>query len=174
MTARRNKVEKIPLSSFIATDMFERFDCGNDDINIFLRDEAVEKQNSGTASTTLFVAGDRIIGFYTTHVALTHITDKVLKQPTSINTVNIAYFAVDEDFQKNHIGRKLMNLLLNDLLWMGQFIGFEAISLYSVPQSYDFYEHCGFEDAHPELAEDNSKPLYSMILPYKKLFKILD
>lgn len=76
-------VEIVPLNSYVGSDNICNFDCGEEKLNNFLKNDALIYENSFKACTQLVVSKNdgSIIAFYTctiTNIELSYKTDKEL------------------------------------------------------------------------------------------------
>lgn len=175
MRKKTIRLKEIAMPSYAFVNHFKTFDCGVKKINDFLVGEAETIQKEGVAATTLFVneEEEEIAAFYTVHISINYIKDKVLNQPVPVTSIHIAYFAVDSKYQNKTLGRQLMRSLMTNLLFISETVGFSAITVESLPHSYDFYINCGFEDVDPQKSEMNNLATYDLMIPYRRIFSEL-
>jgi len=91
------------------------FDCGNQDLNEFIQEDALKNQNIWL-SVTMTLEGDdgSLLGFYTItpdtlHKGRIDITDKIAEYPyQKYPAIKLARLAVDKRYQGKGIGDRLM------------------------------------------------------------------
>lgn len=167
-------IDDASLSSYIFPEKLQEFDCGVKKINDFLTKEAELYQRDGTASTTLFIDEENnIIGFCTIHVAITNVKVEGINQTEEMNSINLAYFAIDKKYQGLTLGKQLIKGLLFSLLYTSKIVGFRVVTVESLPETFDFYIKCGFEEAVPGTYENHRLKKYDLIIPFNKLFDLV-
>ncbi len=140
-------------------NLLKKFKCEYPAISEFIRNDSIESKSD---VSYVFVDNDenRIMGFCAvccTGIMITKIDDKGNPYNTSIPSVLIDYFAVDEDYRglkfdedstRYETLSKAFFLYILDVIReiSIQNIGATHICLYSVPKAKSFYKRCGFSE----------------------------
>lgn len=141
------------------------FDCGDDDLNDYLKNDALKNQKSWLSVTRLMYSGEQLIGFYTVvpdtlHRGRIELSDKIADYPyQKYPAIKLARFAVDKKYQHQGFGKELMGDFFEtarDAVWIegGRFITVDAKS-----GAVGFYSSYGF---HPvaSASRDDIVPMY--------------
>ena len=148
------------------------FDCGDDDLNKFLLDDAKPAQELRIANTFILEADDGRIAAY-----FCLLNDKISKaevigsrwkkirgsfprdkQFSSYPSVKIGRLAVSLDFRGQHVGKAVMKMLIKKLQVERSVSAFHYITVDAYLSAVPFYEKNGFlhltkkdEDEHTRL-----------------------
>lgn len=100
--------------SLKADDNVSDFDCGDNDLNEFLKYDALNNQNGWLSATHVLCDGEKIIGFFTL-VADTLQKDKIAEADRvdeysypKYSCIKLARLAVDKAYQGCGVGTELM------------------------------------------------------------------
>jgi hypothetical protein len=155
----------------IETDLFsskyncllDSFDCGNQEINKFLRKaEGVCNDGYGVTRIVIDVNENKIIGFYT--LACSSLLYGSNEQISGLPAVEIKMFAVDKNYQDlpyfEDDGIVLSDYILDKVIkdiyeLSSSTIGAAFIVLHAVPESVEFYKRSRFEEL-----EEFMKPMH--------------
>lgn len=129
----------------------KKFNCGQDDLNKFIKQYASQHQKSGTSKT--YVTVDReaqVNGFYCLSSASigfdlvdTVLTKRLPRYP--LPCVVIGRFAVDQTFQGQGIGKLLLAHALRQVSIVAQIIGVNFVVIHAKDQkAMMFYQRLGF------------------------------
>ena len=140
------------------TDLLSKFKCEYPAISDFIQNQSVESKED---VSYVFVDDDSntIMSFCAircTGISVTNTDNKGQKYLTSIPSVEIDYFAVDEEYRSlrwDETSNKYETLSKGFFLYMldyitrisSEFVGATHICLYAVPKAVSFYKRCGFE-----------------------------
>ncbi len=127
------------------------FNCGQDDLNKFIKQYASQHQKSGTSKT--YVAVDHasnVIGFYclsSTSIGFdlvdTVLTKRLPRYP--LPCVVVGRFAVDKVTQGQGIGKVLLAHALKQVSKVAQIIGVNFVVIHAKDQkAMEFYQRFGF------------------------------
>lgn len=172
------KLNLTPLDSFLYTqDDLDNFDCGNKDINTFFSNGCIEQSESYKSKTMVLNDNKSIIGFYTLAIGNLEIKDLENQNIIFRPYINIAYFAIQKEYQKKGIGKRMMDEVFKTALVVAYYVGVELIYLESVDESVEFYESCHFELINPRLRPeayncDTSKLGFPMYIAVKKIIEL--
>lgn len=166
-----------PITCLLLSDgELESFDCGHSNINEYFISEAEKKDLSYTAKTFVLRNEKNIVGFYTLTVGSLDVenveTQTLHKQPI----VNLAYFAIDKEYQRKGYGSLLMQEVFRSVSVISYYTGSELIYLESVDDSVCFYESLGFQlvnlKARPENYETSTDDIaFPMYISIKTLLE---
>lgn len=129
------------------------FDCGQDDLNRFLKQYASQHQKSGTSKT--YVALDdvhKVLGFYclsSTSISFELIDEALTKRLPRypLPCVVIGRFAVDLKTQGQGIGKYLLAHALRQVAKVSQLIGVNFVVIHAKDQkAASFYKRFGFTE----------------------------
>ena len=128
------------------------FNCGQDDLNKFIKQYASQHQKSGTSKTYVDIDDDtqQVRGFYclsSTSIGFDGV-DAVLTQRLPrypLSCVVIGRFAVDQTAQGRGIGKVLLAHALKQVSKVAQIIGVNFIVIHAKDQkAMEFYQRFGF------------------------------
>lgn len=151
----------------------ERFDCGVEALNLFLKNHALANEKNGSGRTYVTLHQGQIAGFYAIASGSVIYDDAPgrLKKGLSRNPVPIALlgrFAVDRRFQGKGLGQKLLADALLQVLKVSERIGIRAVVVDAKDESAkQFYIRLGFVPF-----EETGQPmrLYCLIKDIRKTF----
>jgi GNAT superfamily N-acetyltransferase len=128
------------------------FNCGNEDLNLFLQKHAYKNQGIGISQTWICHKNTEteIIGYYTLNAAsiereaLPHENAKRLPG-YPVPCVLLARLAVDTRYQKKGMGKFLLKNALERIITYSEQIGAYAVVVHAKnDQVKNFYEQYGF------------------------------
>jgi GNAT superfamily N-acetyltransferase len=125
------------------------FDCGEPELNDWLRRRALVNQQSGASSTYVISDGTRVVGYYSLaagSVAREAAPGQVKRNmPEPVPVVVLGRLAVDQTFQGQGLGRALLRDGVLRTLQAAEIIGVRAILVHALSdKAKRFYEACGF------------------------------
>lgn len=127
------------------------FNCGQDDLNTFIRQYASQHQKSGTSKTYVAVADNmHVKGFYclsSTSIGFDAVdaefTKRLPRYP--LPCVVVGRFAVDQTVQGQGIGKLLLAHALNQVSKVAQIVGVNFVVIHAKNQKVmEFYHRFGF------------------------------
>jgi len=137
------------------------FDCGDNDLNEFLREDALKHQNSLIATTLLFIYEEKIIGYASLcSDSVKLIKEEKLKIRDEIGykygdypAVKVARLAVQKEYQGKDVGTKILNYIVGSVVFNSEKIAsrFLTVDAYLEEKVINFYEKYGFEENTHEL-----------------------
>lgn len=161
----------IPLTSDYPLDTF---DCGDEDLNKFLLDDAKASQELRIANTFILETDDGRIAAY-----FCLLSDKVSKvdvigsrwkkvrsrfpkgkQFSSYPSVKIGRFAVSLDFRGQGVGSDMMNMLVKKLQGERNALAFRFITVDAYLSSIPFYEKNGFLHLTTKDQDEHTRLMY--------------
>ena len=146
------------------------FHCRNDDLNDFLKSDAIQSQDDLISRTYLCLWHDTILGYLalvtdTIEVKLIEKGDGVADYPyPRYPSIKIARLAVEEKFEGRGIGRFLLFWATGKVYQRSNEIGCRYITLDSKQESLGFYENFGFK-LIGRYAARNFPPMYLNMYP---------
>lgn len=131
----------------------KHFDCGNNELNMFLQTTAAQHQRKSISKTYVLIDDDaptRVIGFYT--LALRKMVPRenlpfevAKKMPREVPGFSLARLAVDSHFKAQHHGEYLLTHALNRAALVAREIGGYAIFVDAKDVGVaNFYKKYGF------------------------------
>lgn len=136
------------------------FDCGNDYLNMFLRDTEAYDAAFGVTYVWLNDDRDAIRGYYNIGTGCVE-TPYGNRQCRNGGAVHVNCFALAECYHKQLYimdgGRRynMSDTLLNDcisrVIALRESVGFEYITLDATPEGYSLYERNGFFDLEEDM-----------------------
>jgi len=130
----------------------DAFDCGQPELNDWLRRQALKNEASGASRTYVTCAGAQVVAYYalaTGAVARATATGKVRRQmPDPIPVMIIGRLAVDTQHQGRGIGHGLLRDALLRTLQVAKQAGIGAVLLQAMtPEAKRFYQRAGFQES---------------------------
>lgn len=127
------------------------FDCGVDDMNRYLREQAKQEADKGMSHTFISLADDgiRIIGYYTLttgFIDFEHIPQEKRLSRHPAPVVLLARLAVDNAYKGQRIGERLLFDAQARVLEVAETVGIYAMTLDAREDSLcSYYEQFGFK-----------------------------
>ena len=139
-----NRPEKLNSSH-----QFEQFDCGNIQLNNWLKHRAFKNELQGASRTYVVAVEKVVIAYYCLAngaIAQTISTGKVKRNmPDPIPVMIIGRLAVDQNWQGKRIGKALLRDAILRTLQAAEIAGIRAILVEAISEeAKQFYEKCGF------------------------------
>ena len=128
-------------------DQLKDFDCGNDDLNVYLKCFAYQNDKNGIGKTFVLFDNNQLVGFMTLCSASINFEEapKGLNLPKyPIPAIKIARLAVDKRFQGKGYGKELLRHSLDKIATLSTFIGVRFVVVDAKEESKAFYERYGF------------------------------
>jgi GNAT superfamily N-acetyltransferase len=125
------------------------FECGEPSLDHWLRQRALQNEESGASRTYVVCAGRQVVGYYALAVgAVAHAEapGRVKRNmPDPVPVMIIGRLAVHKDFQGKRIGPGLLRDAVLRTLQAADIAGVRAILVHAISeQARRFYEDCGF------------------------------
>lgn len=192
------KIEEIKEKYYFETLTSEHnlsdFDCGDEELNKFLKDDALNQQNAKLNVTKLVMCEGRIIGYaslLTDKIILKRIKDEKLRitlkgklnlnsKEKEISAVMIGRFAIDKKYTNKGLGSHILRNILKNLKEISENrIRFRFIVIEGYASAFNFYVlKNGFEYLEKDekfvekinfISKRDPKKLFYLYLDLKKI-----
>lgn len=149
------------------------FDCGDDDLNSFLVEDAKNFLDKRIATSYLLVDGDNIVAYFCL------LNDKISRQDVtnsqwkkirggfperkqfgSYPAVKIGRFAVSSKYRGRNIGTDLMNLLKDMLNGNPNYSAFRFLTVDAYISAINFYLKNNFKPLSEKIQNDHTRLLF--------------
>jgi Predicted acetyltransferase len=129
------------------------FSSGESSLDAWLRQRANRNQLSGASRTFVVCDGQKIVAYYalaSSAITVTLATGRFRRNmPDPIPVVVLARLAVDRSYQRQGLGRVMVQDAFNRILSAADIIGIHGVIVHALSESAKrFYERVGF-DASP-------------------------
>ena len=128
----------------------ERFACGIERLDIWLKQRALKNQISGASRTFVVCESSRVLAYYA--LASSAVVVKATSgrfrrnMPDPIPVVVLGRLAVDRELHGHGIGRALVRDAATRVLQAAEIIGIRGIVVHALSDAAKaFYEHIGFD-----------------------------
>ncbi len=127
----------------------DQFDCGNIQLNNWLKHRAFKNEIQGASRTYVVTFENVVVAYYCLAngaIAQTLCTGKVKRNmPDPIPVMIIGRLAVDQNWQGKGIGKALLRDAILRTLQASEIAGIRAILVEAISEeAKQFYEKCGF------------------------------
>lgn len=149
------------------------FDCGDDDLNSFLVEDAKNFLDKRIATSYLLVDGDNIVAYFCL------LNDKISRQDVTNNqwkkikgafpdrkqfgsypAIKIGRFAVSSKYRGRNIGTDLMNLLKDMLNNNPNYSAFRFLTVDAYISAINFYLKNNFKPLSEKIQNDHTRLLF--------------
>lgn len=128
-----------------------KFDCGDDDLNDFIKNDAFMYQEKKLATTILFFYKEKLIGFLSVSAdsLKLNLQEKEgynihQKRLEEVPAIKLARLAVDNKYQKQGIGTNILKWCIGYILNCSDLIAVRFITVDAYPKKLEFYNKFGF------------------------------
>ncbi len=165
----------------LLTSEASNFDCGNSAIN-----EYVENSYFATLSQQCYaykiIYRSFIVGYYMItfrNVVFSDCTSDVSDYQIGtwgdlIPSLYINYLAVGKKYQKNHIGTKTLEKIINEAREWTEFLPIRLITINAVPDKIEWYKKIGFKEMGRDIDNVNKYMYIDLIKSKKQLVEYCD
>lgn len=139
------------------------FNCGSQDLNDFLKNDALKQQKENLNVTQLVVCDNEIIGFVSLladNLKLKNIDEKTkeliqghLPHTQEVPGVKIGRFAINKKYSRNGIGTNVIGQIILEIKEISKNVGIRFIIVDAYAIAYKFYEKNNFIN----LEKDNKR-----------------
>ncbi|EGR3968105.1 GNAT family N-acetyltransferase [Vibrio cholerae] len=149
------------------------FDCGNEIINKFVRNNLKAKGKASTSAVHVLLDGAKLVGFFTLSSHSLSRDEYDLKElfgnaPKNVPVFKLDMLGVDLAYQKQKFGQELIALAMENTASVAKVIGCHGMYLDAHKDAVKFYERLGFK------ALDEPDPIYETTPMFLHLNSILD
>ncbi len=163
------RIEKLSEDNINLTNSF---DCGDDDLNEFLKDDALNYMKEKIAVTYLCFYENKLAGYYSlSNDAIEikgkakKILEKLKKRQRTYPAVKIGRLGIDRRFVRKGVGTKIIDVVVGVAMVHSKEVGCRYISVdaYNQPDVIAFYQKNGFKVLK---VEEKTVPMYRDILQF--------
>lgn len=145
------------MSSFVITTIDEvdkrllrTFDCGQLNMNSFLKYHAINYHNWGEGNTKVIYNKDtkEIFAYYTLKCSAIDIEDpEMSNEPRLIPAIEISRFAVNKKYQHKGLGKIVFANIIKEITFVRkEYAAVKMITLFAIPTAAGFYKQFGFKE----------------------------
>lgn len=160
----------------------KNFDCGNNNINNFLKCEAINYSESGLSKPYIFIDDNHeVLGFFTIKCsAIQYMLSEIASM--YLPSIEIEYFAIDISLHKlkydsedtledgiYNFSDDLLCTILSKCKDISDVIGARFITLYSVLDAIEFYQRNGFKKFEEDMNEYKNSNVEDCVALYLEL-----
>lgn len=128
-----------------------KFDCGDEDLNDFIKNDAFVYQEKKLATTTLFFYEENFIGFFSAAADSLKLNlnekesyDIHQKKLEDVPAIKLARLAVDKNYQKQGVGLNILRWCIGYILECSEMIAIRFITVDAYPDKVNFYQRFNF------------------------------
>ncbi len=128
----------------------DKFDCGNDELNDWLRTRAGQQERRHNTRTFLAIRDGRIIAYYASTTYQLDIDEAAAafgsgSRRYPMPAILLARLAVDRASSGHNVGRRLVLHFLREMARLSHSVGFEVVLVHAIDRdAASFYARCGF------------------------------
>ena len=137
----------------------ELFDCGDNDLNEFLKKDSFAYQDKDIAKVYLVISSERVIGYFSLQndAVKLKLSERYLaeiKKPhTEYPAVKIGRLGIGQEFQRKGLGKLIISIAIGLITKVKKYSACRFITVDSYFKSVGFYKKYGFEvNKHEEYA----------------------
>ena len=152
-----------------------KFDCGDKDINEFLKEDALIYQEKKLATTTLFISNDEVIGFFSTAADSIKLklnekeSHAIQNKPMSeFPAIKISRIGRDMKYKNQKIGEAILKWAVGYILKCSEMTAVRFVTVDAYPKKFEWYEQFGFK---PNLDNRYTKKDHHVSMRYDLLNK---
>jgi len=191
-----NLIHKINIAKIPDLEMLLKFDCGEDSVNNFLKDDALDKNRKNLFPTTVFYSSEdsRIVGYYSLTSSIVEVKsaydvsafkelgayDEDSTSILSYPATEIAWLGVDRSYQAQSFGASILLDAFRAVLGIKYLfnIGTVGIEVDTLPGAVEFYQRYGFSYLHMDydnvMAMPETYPMFVAMDDLEAIVKELD
>ena len=138
------------------------FDCGDEDINDFLKKDALMWQEKKLATTRIFIYNEEIIGFFccsgdciklkTEEKEEDHLHTKPIKE---IPAMKIGRLGRNKKYKKQDIGKNILMWAIGYIQSISENVGIRYVTVDAYPNKAEWHKKHGFKENQHKRYEDN-------------------
>ena len=149
MDTSKLQIEKLSDENITFTEIF---DCGDPDLNEFLKDDALKHQKERIAVTYLCFYENGLVGYFSWLTDAIEIKgeDKRVFKKIGMNyktypAIKLARLAVDKTYAKSGVGSYLLKGMLEDVFSLSEQIGCRYVTVDAYQDACEFYKKHKFK-----------------------------
>ena len=144
-----SQVKALPLSRIYD---LSNFDCGDKDINNFLKEDALIYQEKKLATTTIFTFDDNIIGFFS--IAADSIRLKLVEKEnhnihnkpiSEFPAIKISRIGRDVKYNNQKVGADILRWAIGHILRCSEMAAVRFVTVDAYPDKVKWYEQFSFK-----------------------------
>lgn len=183
-------IQKSNISDLIDNNIVNSFDCGNNLVNDYLKNNALKDESNNTRSTTIYYDDKQIVSYYTMSTSIIEVKTsydrKIFNELHSLPednnqnivlpSVEISWFGVSKKYQYNHNGGRMILDIFEKVIQMRHAFNFGLIGIVvnSLPEAIEFYTRYSFRYLHYNYDETNLMPkLYPLFADINSIVEIM-
>lgn len=143
---------KIELGSIDFISDLSAFDCGDKDLNAFLKEDALKYDRELLSTTYLFFYRNKVIAFCSLSADSVNLDEEEREKFRQKGIIigdypalKIGRLAVGNNYQKSGVGGFIIDLIVGKSLRLSKDIGCRLVTVDAYPQAIEFYEKLGFK-----------------------------
>ena len=128
-----------------------KFDCGDGDLNDFIKNDAFIYQEKKLTTTTLFFYEENLIGFFSAAADSLKLNFEEKesygihqKRLEDVPAIKIARLAVDKNYQKQSVGTNIFKWCIGYILNCSDMVAIRFITVDAYPDKVSFYQKFNF------------------------------
>ena len=148
----RLRIDKLSESNIEITG---QFDCGDSDLNEFLKDDALKHQKERIAVTYLCFYEDEVVGYFSWLTDAIEIMgkDKRVFKKTGMNyrtypAIKLGRLAIDKKYAKSGVGSYLVRIMVKNAINLSEKVGCRYITVDAYLGAKRFYKKLNFKVRH--------------------------
>lgn len=146
------EAEQIKVEKLSGEHDLQAFNCGDSDLDSFLRKDALTYQKELVSNTYLCIYDGRMIAYFSLSADSVRL-DEVDREKFKARGIGVMDFpavkvgrlAVNKRYQRRGIGKFVMNLATGKAALLSKSIGCRLLTVDAHPQATKFYEKLGFK-----------------------------
>lgn len=143
-----SKVKAVKLSKIYD---LSKFDCGDKDLNDFIKNDTSLYQEKKLATTILFFYEENLIGFLSVAADSLRLNldekesyNLHQKKLEDVPAIKLARLAVDNNYQKQNVGTNILKWCIGYTLECSDMIAIRFITIDAYPNKVNFYQKFNF------------------------------
>lgn len=156
------------------------FDCGDEDLNSFLQDDAKHFLEKRIANTFILEDEGKIVAYFCllndkiSRMEVTNSRWRKIKDSfpdgkrfRSYPSIKIGRFAVDLNYKNQHIGKSLIGIIKTKLNEDANYSAFRFITVDAYLSAIGFYQSCGFHELAEKEESEHTRLMYFDMMEFE-------
>lgn len=152
------------------------FDCGDDDLNEFIKKDAINYQEERVTNTLLLIHQDKVIGYFSLRTDAIKLgggekEGSGIKPLDEYPAIKIARLAVNKAHQKKGLGKIIIQSAFGYIREISNIAACRFVTVDSYHKQIEFYKHFGFiinEHSKYKKKDDYVSMRYDLLNPPPK------